>query len=190
MGTIRLGQIAKRMIKNDFQRVVRPKSVRFSRGEFRLVVQALHNTGRNRLLRTEPVSLSGSSLFHVGGSCLPVGRYEGAFIALSASSGKFGRPQSLNRGLDDVPGKLYYILAGSEDRATQACDPSAEPVAIRRYGLGPVPGPFPSRWQPLSDKRKLDTSAGLRITHTKQRGASCLFWILCFEFVSNFVLRI
>jgi hypothetical protein len=108
----------------------------------------------------------------VGGSCLPVGRYEGAFIALSASSGKFGRPQSLNRGLDDVPGKLYYILAGSEDRATQACDPSAEPVAIQRDGLGPVPGSFPSRWQPLSDKRKLDTSAGLRITHTKQRGAN------------------
>jgi len=92
---------------------------------------------------------------------------------LSASSGKFRRPQLLNRGLDDVPGKLYYILAGSEDRATQACDPNAEPVpmsiGIQRDGLGPVPSPFPSRWQPLSDKRKPDISAGLRIAHTKQR---------------------
>ena len=64
----------------------------------------------------------GSSLFSVGGSIriarAPVA-YEDAFIALSASSGKFRRPQLLNRGLDDVPGKLYYILAGSEDRATQ-----------------------------------------------------------------------
>ena len=87
----------------------------------------------------------------------------------------------LNRGLDVVPGKLYYILAGSEDRATQACDllagPSAEPVPIPMYigigiqrdVLGPVPSPFPSRWQPLSDKRKPDISAGLRIAHTKQR---------------------
>ena len=114
----------------------------------------------------------GSSLFSVGGSIRiprgPVG-YEDAFNALSASSGKFARPQLLNRGLDDVLGKLYYILAGSEDRATQACDPSADPVVIRRDGLGPVPSPLPSRWQPLSDKRKPDTSAGLRIAHTKQR---------------------
>jgi hypothetical protein len=118
----------------------------------------------------------GSSLFSVGGSIriarTPVA-YEDAFIALSASSGKFRRPQSLNRGLEDVPGKLYYILAGSEDRATQACDPSADPVPmsirIQRDGLGPVPSPLPSRWQPLSDKRKPDISAGLRIAHTKQR---------------------
>jgi hypothetical protein len=122
----------------------------------------------------------GSSLFSVGGSIwiarTPVA-YEDAFIALSASSGKFRRPQLLNRGLDDVPGKPYYILAGSEDRATQACYPSAEPVPIPMYigigiqrdGFGPVPGPFPSRWQPLSDKRKPDISAGLRISHTKQR---------------------
>jgi hypothetical protein len=83
----------------------------------------------------------------------------------------------LNRGLDDVPGKPYYILAGSEDRATQACDPSADPIPIPMYigigiqrdGLGPVPSPSPSRWQPLSDKRKPDISAGLRIAHTKQR---------------------
>jgi hypothetical protein len=114
----------------------------------------------------------GSSLFSVGGSiriALALVTYEDAFIALSASSGKFRRPQLLNRGLDDVPSKLYYILAGSEDRATQACDPSAEPVAIQRDGLGPVPSPFSSRWQPLSAKRKPDISAGLRIAHTKQR---------------------
>jgi hypothetical protein len=120
--------------------------------------------------------LVGFSLFSVGGSIriarTPVA-YEDAFIALSASSGKFRRPQLLNRGLDDVPGKPYYILAGSEDRATQACDPSAEPVlmsiGIQRDGFGPVPSHFPSRWQPLSDKRKPDISAGLRIAHTKQR---------------------
>jgi hypothetical protein len=91
---------------------------------------------------------------------------------LSASSGKFRRPQLLNR-VDDVPGKLYYTLAGSEDRATQACDPNADPVpmsiGIQRDGFGPVPSPLPSRWQPLSDKRKPDISAGLRIAHTKQR---------------------
>ena len=114
----------------------------------------------------------GSSLFSVGGSIriprAPVA-YEDAFIALSASSGKFRRPPLLNRGLDDVPCKLYYILAGSEDRATQACDPGAEPAAIHRDGLGPVPGPLASRCQPLSDKRKPGISAGLRITHTKQR---------------------
>jgi len=55
----------------------------------------------------------------------------------------------------------------------QACDPSAEPVpmyiGIQRDGLGPVPSPLPSRWQPLSDKRKPDICAGLRIAHTKQR---------------------
>jgi len=40
------------------------------------------------------------------------------------------------------------VLAGSEDRATQACDPSAEPVAIQRGRLGHDPGLFLSRWQP------------------------------------------
>jgi len=120
----------------------------------------------------------GSSLFRVGGSSPTPpnsAAYDGAFIVLPASSGKFARPRSLNKGLDDAPGKTYYILAGSEDRATQACDPSAEPVpmdiGIQRDGFGPVPGSFPSRWQPLSDKRKPDTSAGLRITHTKERRA-------------------
>ena len=51
------------------------------------------------------------------------------------------------------PGDWYYLIAGSEDRAPQACDPSAEPVAIQPEGLGQVPGLFPSRWQPTSGKR-------------------------------------
>ena len=51
------------------------------------------------------------------------------------------------------PGDWYYLLAGSEDRAPQACDPSAESVAIQRERLGQIPGLFPSRWQPASGKR-------------------------------------
>ena len=34
-------------------------------------------------------------------------------------------------------------------------------IGIQRDGLGPVPSPFPSRWPPLSDKRKPDVSGGL-----------------------------
>ena len=30
----------------------------------------------------------------------------------------------------------YYLLAGTEDRATQACDPSADAGAIQHNGLG------------------------------------------------------
>ena len=42
----------------------------------------------------------------------------------------------------------YYVLAGAEDRATQACDPSAAPVATQREGPPSPPGLSPSRWQP------------------------------------------
>ena len=61
---------------------------------------------------------------------------------------------------EELASLWYYVLASAEDRATQACDPSAALVAIQRERLGLDPGLFLSRWQPQGDKRT-SRSSGL-----------------------------
>ena len=53
VGVFRFGKVAKCIIRNDFQRVVRPEAVGASRSEFRPVVQTL-----DRAAGDFPLSLS------------------------------------------------------------------------------------------------------------------------------------
>ena len=55
MGRFRLSQLAKRVIKSQFECTVRAKAARFSQGDFRLVVQALHDPAGSQFLSAEIV---------------------------------------------------------------------------------------------------------------------------------------
>ena len=55
MGEFWLRQLAKRVIKGQFECPVGAKAVGFSQGDFRLVVQALHDPAGTQFLRPEIV---------------------------------------------------------------------------------------------------------------------------------------
>jgi len=78
---------------------------------------------------------------------------EGCVFRFGATSGASGIPRAFPEfRIAGRKGTEYHVIAGPEDRAPQACDSSAGPVAIQREGPG-NPGLFLSRWQPSCDKR-------------------------------------